>query len=1179
MREKVLSLAKGNFIYETPELVLSVERLAFQVAAGTHRTESFILSNSRGTRVKGFGSVEDVCVDFLPFFDGEQNELTLEVDATELVPGENLNGELILVTDCGETKLPYDIEIVAPELADEKGSVRDYYTLQERIIENPERGVDLFLAPEFRDAFLYRDESGKILYDTLIRKNTKLQAMEEFLAAMKKKEPIRFEVKHPAGSEIAYELNGTDIQDTLQICVNTWGHAGIQIKATADFIEPQTHILWTDEFERGKDILEFTIRADKVKTGRCHGELVLQSPYEKKVIQISAHNQRGETERKIKRAKKRAIAMMYRMFLAYQEKRITWEVFAGFLRKNREVLEKISGIYAMAVHGYIAVILREEEAILEFFRETESMRLPPLGVTLEEVESYIMIQFVKTLYTKREEERESLARLITTYAENGYQSSILTYLLVQVEKRYRSLRLLEQDVRGQIETGSNSPLLYSVLILAYREDATLIASLDEVTVQAVNYGLKRDLTTKEISLAVSFLGERLGKFDARVFAMLQKLYDFFVMTDTLRGICGMLIRNEIRNPKYFPWFEKGVSRHLRLTDLFEYYMYTLDTERTSTLPDAVLSYFQFENHLNDRCKAFLFAYIVKHRKEHPDIFRMYGEQIRSFMICQISHHRTSENLAILYQELLEEENIAGDVAQELPYIMFTQLLFCDNEKMDGVVVIHRETEEEAWYPLENGQAQIRIYTPNVQIFFVDERGRYYAGTVDYRIKKLLQMEEYAPLCFEQGARLPQLIAHLAYRAERAAQLQESQAEILCEALRLGNLRPHMKEKALLCLYDYFRGQKDRARFLEVLDQIDPAAVKRERIHEIAADCIYQGMYDKAQAMLLRYGVRDCDQQALAMLISELTQENGQECEPLLVKWSLHLYREGFYDKGAMDYLRQYYTGDLRTFSSLFRKCQEMPEVGVNEDMTERLLAQVLFTGADQSDYEQIYLDYFEHGENRMLVKAFLAQLAYDYVVERVELSEPVFVKIEKEAMYEKDMVMVLAALRYYRKEKQFASKQKEFVELNLEKYASDGVIFAFMKDYIGRVNVPYEIENAVLIQYYSGTDRGVFLFEERQDEEYESQPMRQVFPGVYIYEMLLFEGEERRCYIYEEETDERTGTMTVRRPESAGSVPGFFQIVNEMIEAKEKGETDRYAQLRRRYESDHHVAGKLFTLH
>lgn len=104
-----------------------------------------------------------------------------------------------------------------------------------------------------------------------------------------------------------------------------------------------------------------------------------------------------------------------------------------------------------------------------------------------------------------------------------------------MDERYRFGHLLEKDLRTQLESGSNSPLLYSAMMLAYREDATLISSLDDVTINTVNYGLKRDLTTKEVSLAVSFLGERLPHFDARVFSILQKLYEFFVMTDTLHG--------------------------------------------------------------------------------------------------------------------------------------------------------------------------------------------------------------------------------------------------------------------------------------------------------------------------------------------------------------------------------------------------------------------------------------------------------------------------------------------------------------------------------------------------------------------------------------------------------------------------------------------------------------------
>ena len=90
MREKILSLAKGNFIYETPKLCLSIEKLVFEVTAGTHGTASFLLENSFGTRVKGFGTVEEMCIDFLPFFDGTKNELTVDVDAGELNPGEKL---------------------------------------------------------------------------------------------------------------------------------------------------------------------------------------------------------------------------------------------------------------------------------------------------------------------------------------------------------------------------------------------------------------------------------------------------------------------------------------------------------------------------------------------------------------------------------------------------------------------------------------------------------------------------------------------------------------------------------------------------------------------------------------------------------------------------------------------------------------------------------------------------------------------------------------------------------------------------------------------------------------------------------------------------------------------------------------------------------------------------------
>ncbi|MCH5251831.1 MAG: hypothetical protein J1F22_02555 [Lachnospiraceae bacterium] len=1182
MKEKVLSLAKGNFIFEAPGLILTPEKLEFTVTAGEKRTESFLLENERGTKIKGFGSAWETEMEFLPVFHSEENKLEVTVNAEELVPGEHIRGELVLVTDCGECQLPYDVTVVAPKLSDDKGTVDDYFMLQERIQENPENGARLFHDPNFKEIFLYRDEAGKVLYEHLQKKNTKIHSMEEFLVAMGKKQEIRFEVlddKKKPVRELYYELNGIDIQGSLQIRVNTWGSTGIRVHATADFIQPEMHILWTDEFMDGGDILEFSILADKVATGRRYGSLILETPYQKLEIPVCAHNQFEKKERRVERAKKAAFLTLYRTYLAYAEERLDKTEFQDMLRKNQSVIERITP-YPLPMMGYIQVILREEKAILEFYQQTESVDAPVVGAELWEIENYILIEYIKYLYSRREEQQLRLFSLLEQYSENGYSSVLLFYLKLMLDDRYESVRLREKDIKEQLRAGENSPLLYSELMKIYCEEPALITELDEYTLATINYGLKADLINEEHAVAISFLAERLvpPRQLPLVLSVLKRLYAKFTLEDTLWAICSLLIRNEIRQEKYFPWFEKGVEEHLRLTDLYEYYMYTMDRANTFLLPDSVLSYFQYENHLNETCKAFLYAYIVRRKEEQPGDFHMYGNHIREFALKQLAGHRISEDVGVIYEGLFQEGNIQDFVAQELPFVMFTEQLTCHNDKMEGVLVVHTETKEETYYPFTEGQAKIQIYTPNYQLYFVDGEGNYYTGTVDYTLKKLLNLDKFSIYCYENGAEHPHLLAHLAVEAERGARLTEKQALILQQAVKMDLFRPYTRGKMLLRLYDYYNETKDTAMLLGVLDAISPEEIKRERLGEVATDCIYHGMYDKAEKMLSRYGVRGCGKKALAMLVTEKIQEKKNEFSPMLVKWALYLYRENCFERGLMNYLLQYYMGQTKTLTAIYNKCLEIPQLVIDDGSKERLLGQVVFTGENPEPYEKLFLEYYEKGNNRVLVKAFLSVFAYEFIVGRCTLSEEVFQKIEKEAFYEKEKVMVLSALKYYSQKKEFSKKQKEFIELTLESYASDGLILTFMKDFIGRVAVPYEIENAVLIQYNSGTSKGVFLFVKNEEGQFVSQPMKQVFDGIYTSELLLFAGEEKTCYIYEEETDTRSEEMVVTRPENGGSPAGFFRMVNQMIEAKEAGEDEKYLQLRRDYEEAKYMAGKLFEI-
>lgn len=1180
MKEKVLSLAKGQFTYETPELVLNPEQLDITITAGKEKAFHVRVSNSRGTKVKGFGIVEEPGIEFLPVFHAAESEVELTVNAKNLPAGEHLQGNLYFVTDCGERALPYDIVVEAPHLMDEKGTIDDYYMLIERIKEDAEHGMNLFHSEEFREQFLYRDQAGKIMYQYLTGHNTKLQSMEEFLAAMGKKPPLRFQLIRPggdsAGEPLEYELEGADVRDFVSIRMRTWGNSAIRVSATADFIRPELHLLWPSEFDKEIAVLDYTILSERVRTGVREGILLFESPYERCELRIRARQMEGAKERKVLRAKQAVFATLYRMYLAYKEERVTKEELQNLIWNNRRVILKIEQTYQLPLRGFIPAVLRDAQGMLAFYQETEGIELPKDGSSLEEIENYILIQYAKFFYSKREEDRKNVNNILDAYRERGYDSLLLFYLRLHTDEAYHAPTKRLEDIREKVREGMNSPLLYSELLRIYRQEPTLIRELDSVTVAAINYGLKEDLITKDMSVVISFMAEHSVSMKRPVFKMMTGIYEKFESQDMLRAICSLLIRNEVRRKQYFKWFEEGVKAHLRITDLYEYYMYTMDRERIVSLPQSVLSYFQYENHLNASCKAFLFAYILKNKEDLPEYYEAYKQTIEEFAMAQLACHRISEDMGILYKSVFGPEKIEESVARELPQIMFTELLTCRHPGIKGVLVVHTEVQEESYYPLVAGTAKIQIYTPNHQIYFVDGKGQYFLGTIEHKRQKLLHMDSYAGLCYQNGARYAPLLVHLAVQAWRSARMQPWQAELLYDLTKMDILRGYTKGKFLLCLYDYYKAGKDVTGILNILDEWQIENIKRERQSEVASDCVYYGLYDKAEQIFLKYGIKGCESKALYMLLSEKIQENKSEFSPILVKWAQYLYREHYYEWPAVYYLLKYYMGETSVLTAIYRKCRELSQGSEIEDgCQERLLGQALFTGADVTEYEELFLDYYENGTNRVLVKAFLSQMAYSFVTNRAGLSERIMVKIEREAFAEKGKIMALAALKYYSRMKTYDKKQKDFIEMELEEFAGEGLILDFMKRFSGKVAMPFEIENLVTVQHFSGTNKGVFLFlGDEKGERYEAQPMKQVFDGIYTTQLLLFADEKKHAYIYEEESDRRFPEMVLKPCIPVNGAPGFHNLLNQMIDA---GNEEKYQELRKEYLKKHQLADKLFT--
>ena len=148
----------------------------------------------------------------------------------------------------------------------------------------------------------------------------------------------------------------------------------------------------------------------------------------------------------------------------------------------------------------------------------------------------------------------------------------------------------------------------------------------------------------------------------------------------------------------------------------------------------------------------------------------------------------------------------------------------------------------------------------------------------------------------------------------------------------------------------------------------------------------------------------------------------------------------------------------------FYKAAEKNGVEIRDGALERLLGQALFTGADLLAFEDPFEEYYEYGANRTLVKAFLSEISYEYLTGRLELTVEWKNRIAKEGLATQNPVLVLAILKYFSAQETLSANECEWTRFQLAECAAKGKYLAFMKDFKGKMEVPFEIENAQMLE-------------------------------------------------------------------------------------------------------------------
>ena len=224
------------------------------------------------------------------------------------------------------------------------------------------------------------------------------------------------------------------------------------------------------------------------------------------------------------------------------------------------------------------------------------------------------------------------------------------------------------------------------------------------------------------------------------------------------------------------------------------------------------------------------------------------------------------------------------------------------------------------------------------------------------------------------------------------------------------------------------------------------------------------------------------------------------------------------------------------------------------DMEERLLAQMMFSGktGHMDDVFRLYTRKKRVSES--LVKAFFTMKSMEYFLLDKETDPDVMAYLENAVESNLDSrripaIYMLALTRYYSGLKTLTEKEKKLCSALMEILLENGMVFRYMQRLAKHIPVPEDITSKVIIEYKGKRSSRPELFIRLlpEEEEFHMEDMRRVYQGIFIRQMVLFDGEVLEYRIYDEEDGKRVCVKMGKIDRAAlGEDDSRFSSLNEM---------------------------------
>lgn len=1155
MRERINRLAKGIIDMEVPALSVSPARMEEEIPAGEVTRKEIFITSENNLHSKGLVYSSNSRVTVLNgSFGGLRNHVNFEVNSRFLEYGDVIEGSFYLVTSGGEKEIPYSFRVQAGMSGRTLGQLKEPRDFAAMAKKDYEMALRIFEYRDFTQVPFMQDMHIRAVYDGLLGHGNRYGQLEQFLIALRLKEPVKLQVE-----DLHREYYGLDQVTDGEIAIKRsgWGYLPVTVHLDGDFIQIVKRTLTEEDFVDGVCHFPYRLSPGGLHGGKNFGSITLETVNDTIVVEFEVSSGISRVEGTSGQVDGR--------FARYFSLRLDYEagLYEPLLLQNQmmEELEQIrmtkgASMELSLMEAELYLLAGRKEDALVFLQECRdevaARRLKYPGY-------YCLYQYVLLQIQPDLGKQESLNRLLRKYLDEETGDYLIFYLYTRCEEQYCFENPGEMLTRMKVlyGEGCHSPFLYQHALHIWNDAPSLLYSMGTFELQVLNFGARRGLVGEVLAVKAAKLAVVSRQYQPLALRMLKQFYERYPQKEILEAVCSLMIRGQCRQESDFPWYEKALKENLSLTRLYEYFLYSLPSDYHQMIPKEVLLYFSYDHDLDHNSKAVLYANIIQYMKDDTPIYREYQKEMGRFAAEQILQSRIDSHLAVIYDAVIYEDMVDVPIARVLPALLKSYRISVKNPKMRQVVVCYEELMEEGVYPIQKGVAYVPVFSGKCCIMFQDAYGNRYTD-VSHIKTPVLDKPGLEKKCFEVYPEHPMLLLSACRKAAEGA-VEEPWLAVIERALTQLNLHPLYKSVLTGQLMEYYKknsnedGEEDSGADFQFMLSLDEKLLSGKQKTDFCEILISRNYIREAYGMLREYHLRISGKR-MQKLCAQMILNRLFNQDDLLLKQAFSVFEHGLADSVILDYLCEHFNGSSEQMYQVLIK-------GVSEhvetyDLEERLLAQMLFSGKTER-MDKVFALYMRRKKvSDTLVRAYFTMKSAEYFLYDVPAMDQVFQYLEDrlQKTAEKDKlstIYLLALTKYYAGLDRLTDQQKELCQEITGILLAGGLVLPHLKKLAGQIRIPEEIMDKGIIQYIGQKDSRVDLQIRirPQEEEFHSDEMQRAYQGIFVKQKVLFDGEVMEYRIYEQKGQEwvlmEEGAVTCDKREEPLK-ESRFQLLNQM---------------------------------